>query len=97
MGDKTVEHTALPWEVQAALGNNPNLLIVGGGGLIARVSGSGPVAEKGFEANADFIVRACNSHYDLLATCKHALTLVWPENTIEAAIAKAEGRDQAEV
>ena len=53
------------------------------------------------EANAEFIVRACNSHYDLLEACEMMLRLIEGENLDEKfdgetevlrdAIAKAEG------
>lgn len=56
------------------------------------------------EANAEFIARACNSHYELLAACKTLLSIIHAQaavvdskfnNGIEsarAAIAKAEGK-----
>lgn len=53
-------------------------------------------------ANAKFIVRACNAHYDLLAACKQALASAVPHPVehptmtaawavLREAIAKAEG------
>ncbi len=57
------------------------------------------------EANAEFIVRACNSHYELLESLKLVLTVVkkchdcWhlsstdeEESFVNKAIAKAEGK-----
>ena len=104
------KHTPVPWKVQSAL-SNPHLRIVGDRGLIASIAGSGPVVQKGFEANAAFIVRACNSHGALLEACKHANRVIAgllrsrgqnqridaniAQLVIEAVIDKAEGRAHA--
>ena len=48
------------------------------------------------EANAEFIVRACNSHEELLEACKQALSVYKKESyntaSLEQAISKAEGK-----
>jgi hypothetical protein len=54
------------------------------------------------KANAEFIVRACNAHYDLLTVCKSAYDQLLKDEMyagdplmaqLFAAIAKAEGED----
>lgn len=89
-----MEHTKGEWK------NNGLEIEVFGRGVIAQcpTTNIGGVIEC--VANAQFIVRACNAHDDLLAACKEALELVYSSNKIdwdniltpklEAAIAKAE-------
>lgn len=96
-----MKHTKLPWTIEydhkgraAAIGSD-NI-------LIAALSGRDP------KGNAEFIVRACNSHEDLLEACREVQrALTSPSRklldstrqemepllqAVNAAIAKAEGR-----
>jgi len=83
MSEKT-EHTPIPWHTE---GN----LIGGDGGLIAEATSFKPERNR---ANAEFIVRACNSHVALLEACEDAVETLHGEGLEatmqEAAIAKAE-------
>ena len=103
------KHTPLPWKLwPAAKGDD------GGSGrpMITDESGAAGVAQfiqrireydrlypKEAAANAEFVVRACNAHYDLLAACKAMVRTGKAPADIDAAydlmraaIAKAEGR-----
>ena len=54
-----------------------------------------PIATVYDEENATFIVRAVNSHYELLAICKDILERGYEmsqQTALKAAIAKAEGK-----
>lgn len=79
-----VEHTPGPWAVEPGtriLRSN----IMHEGQRVA-IIGESTIIDGDPKANARLIAAAP----DLLEACKHALTLIWPEKTIEAAIAKAE-------
>lgn len=65
------EHTKLPWHAANVHIFSPK------NELIASIHGS--------RANQEFIVRACNSHDELLAACRAALS------QLKDAIKKAEG------
>ena len=97
-----MKHTPGPWVAQAIKGHNNTLVykrIVANGEPIAF---AGVYKGHNAEANAEFIVRACNSHYDLLESCKLASDFIThlPEyieathsvTVINLAIAKAEGK-----
>lgn len=101
MGEE--QHTPLPWMQDHFLirtvGQFPNSTHV------AHTGGVGGTREK-MLANAEFIVRACNSHEQLLEACKAALKAIiedwaeWNEDgaacvitKIRAAIAAGEGRE----
>ena len=63
------EHKPLPWEV-TEVGAGEFFIVKfepGGDGW------EHSVGEIGFREDADFIVRCCNAHDDLLAACKLAL------------------------
>ncbi len=68
MSELERKHTPLPWisKENMIYGEFDDT-----GQTIAYVRGDNQ------EANADFIVRACNYHYDLLAGCK--LLILWGE------------------
>lgn len=110
MTTQKAQHTPTPWKVNGKGG----YLIYVGGDLTARrkfvAQAYDPEAQDKLtnvaKANAEFIVRACNAHDDLLAACKVAL--FWcPEcgrfgkreigvpcercTPLRAAVAKAEG------
>ena len=86
---KKQNHTPTPWELgeRGILNSTRDVYI----------------AQTAFESpDAEFIVRACNSHYELLEACKRALPLLRIGNKnnmfafcadqLEQAIAKAEGK-----
>lgn len=99
MSDAT--HTPLPWAVSSlpsawateiARGDPRGPII-----LFPSAAASLSVGER--QANAAFVVRACNAHYDLLAACKAMVRTGKAPADIDAAydlmraaIAKAEGR-----
>lgn len=63
-------HTPLPWATLLSDSRPPKIVQVG--------SKQGFVAQMGFcegdrDKNAEFIVRACNNHYELLDACQQAL------------------------
>jgi len=60
----TNEHTKTPWTV-SPLSNDTNAAIEGPDGLILQTIGDTP-----HKANAAFVVRACNSHDELLYCLK---------------------------
>lgn len=94
-----VKHTPLPWKAEN--GESRGAWIMGSdecwAALVCGDNDSTAIANK------DFIVRACNSHYELLKVCKVVLATL-PHmggseratfhlvKDLEAAIAKAEGR-----
>lgn len=99
-------HTELPWAIGST---SDDIGIVArnaghGGKLVAMVVYDEDEAQDEDErfANAQLIVRAVNSHAELLAACKRALRALGVEGhepspehareTLRAAIAKAEGR-----
>ena len=73
-----VKHTPLPWRVETKAITHPDIGDVAVVYMINNADES--VYEQ--EANAKFIVRACNSHYELLEACKEAYELV--KNECEA-------------
>lgn len=94
------DHTPTPWKYQRQIEsdfisgrNHPTYPIYTNGGKF------GNPAEAKSEADAEFIVRACNSHDDLLAACSEAveiLSVYLPESlptlkAIKAAVDKAKG------
>lgn len=89
-------HTPLPWKAD-------HLMITAGREMLAQLGISNnfqPPRPYECEANAAFIVRACNSHYDLLAACEEFVRKVdageaRSQNSygqMKAAIAKARGQ-----
>lgn len=103
------EHTLLPW-------HNYGPIIHHKGQHIAHVvadkrNADGEMGSDEQRANAEFIVRACNCHDELVAACKLAFdntpgdTMVYSEGThgdrvyitdvLRAAIANAEGKSDA--
>lgn len=89
-----MKHTQLPWHVGGADAETGQINIIGDPhhgfyvcGVIAGVESQ--------EANAEFIVRACNGHDDLLEALRTIAkfgTCAASRDTARAAIAKAEGR-----
>lgn len=98
-------HTALPWKIgRLHKENDRDRMIIAFDGFMAEIVsvGSASGMPEEVEANAAFIVRACNSHYDLLKVCHDAKDEVLPLcgaiphlnrlwDNLFAAIAKAEG------
>ena len=94
-------HTLVPW----MLSDSHGLCVVSEKGVVADLEKSRTSAESSEEsrANAEFIVRACNSHDALLAACKALMTRfehtgeAWMDDPAmvqaRAVIAKAEGAD----
>ena len=92
------KHTPLPWHKSK---DNSGIFIAGNGGRIAEVFYGQKITTKHQteqEANAAFIVKCCNSHYELLAALKelssHATKLNLQHQRYDKAreaIAKAEG------
>lgn len=85
------KHAPIPWEIQKTKYE--------GEFIINATEQIKSVASVGTQANAEFIVRACNSHYDLLEVCKevrkHLSGVLTDEQAktrrqLEQAIAKAE-------
>ena len=82
MKTETVKHTPTPWEIKIT---QEGFEIVGSANkanyksVIAWIKLGGATWKdtwnKEQEANAEFIVRACNSHEELLEACKEALPL----------------------
>lgn len=89
-----MEHTPTPWNVR---GTNGLRIIYGENGSIAEVKNLKRLVMEN-DANAEFIVRACNSHEALLEACKIALSkmqefkMLEPDNYLIRAIAKAKGK-----
>lgn len=92
MQTKTQTHTPTPFKQ----GYNDNQVIWADYKRVATLECS----NKDWKANAKFIVKACNSHYELLEACKEALIMYkdiqpkggWQhvEDALENAIQKAE-------
>ena len=100
MRDSTQAHTELPWQLGADQRSvYPNKPDMDGGGH-SRVAACGGRNEVIKRANADLIVQAVNSHYELLEALEglleecvnrtHDLSTEWWDKA-RAAIAKAKG------
>ncbi len=104
------KHTALPWKVVAEdIGDETFIYapvgIKGADGfdVVSYEGGFTPNSEWKLDvikANADFIIRACNCHDELVEACKEAIELIeimtdykglstW--KMLKAALSKAEG------
>jgi hypothetical protein len=92
-----MEHTALPWDAVIATrrdGGGKELLILPAGQrrIIAKISPDDKMDEQD-EPNARFIVRAVNSHYELVGALKRLQHWVLPSDPdadiIRAALKKA--------
>lgn len=106
----TTKHTPGPWRTRIAVADQGQPLVIyppDGNLRIAKICIN--KGEETMQANAQFIVQACNSHDELLEACKLAQkyvakmvaddvqTAMPPQvalNRIEQAINKAEGKDQ---
>ena len=101
----TSKHTPGPWEKQT---DSYSILAPErfdneeGGRIIAHITDDRPLTEQW--ANAQFIVQACNSHYELLEALKKLVPITWNDGPLakayeaigkqaEEAIAKAEGKE----
>ncbi len=76
-----MEHTKLPWHLQdrLTLRNNPCGIDVMGDDKRVCIMPDGATTGGGRAFpeqwnNAQFIVQACNSHYELIEACKRALS-----------------------
>lgn len=99
-----MEHTPTPWRVTCAYPDETDNVKVKTNGCIAIKSGVRAIGLFGHEsrdeanANAAFIVRACNCHDELVATLKlcqemlemHGETYLWRK--VSDILAKAEGK-----
>lgn len=90
-----VKHTELPWTFQASEGGE---MIWIGSDYENACGVPGYADHPGNIANAEFIVRACNSYYDMLSALQ-AVMDEWREgyglrcvHQVRAAISKAEAR-----
>jgi hypothetical protein len=91
-----MKHTPLPWRYQDDdtfdLLDNKRIV---GANLISPALVFGGLARES-EANAEFIVRACNAHYEMLEALKSVRRYLEQINVtshqLNVAIAKAEGR-----
>lgn len=84
-------HTSLPWRIDAVYGvkSDADTEL-----LASTYCEPNPQRNK---ANAEFIVKACNSHYELLEACKAVLVSIQGaddqlERIVKQAIAKTEGK-----
>lgn len=66
------KHTATPWHTtSSSMGVHTYVEARIGGGVVQEIASCGPTeGPEGSSGNAEFIVRACNSHESLLAACK---------------------------
>ena len=77
-----MKHTETPWESEPGDGDNEAYLVTGPGGcLIAVVNDEGQPQDN--EANAAFIVKACNLHEELVEAAEAAIESM-DEFTIDA-------------
>lgn len=72
METKERTHTPLPWAITVPK-KEPFGWWIHAGDVLVCSCGTRPLSDEAL-ANAAFIVRACNSHDDLLAACEAALT-----------------------
>jgi hypothetical protein len=98
------QHTNIPWRTHPHA--HAHVISVSSGRSVANCGGytSNIKGEKAYEeneANADFVILACNAHYELLAALRDLLSIAEMEGVVgdnttlpaaRAAIAKAEGR-----
>lgn len=90
-----LHHTPGPWHAEEWTCHAPTTVRAADGVVVAECA-TGRAIDNAI-ADAAFIVRACNSHDDLLAALREAVEqlernfITVPENWL-AAIAKAEGR-----
>ncbi len=63
------QHTKTPWHVtRSSVGMHHYVEARIGGGLVQEIASCGPTeGPEGSEGNAEFIVRACNAHDELVA------------------------------
>lgn len=80
------QHTPVPWDTEPTAGHDRH-----GQSAIYGEDGKDIAIVYDGQANAEFIVRACNSHDDLLAALKGA------ENCLRWASQESTGRVKAEI
>lgn len=101
------KHTPTPWKIENQKGKNlggmimqqPPYIVSQKGNAVCSMGG-GSVFYENAEANAAFIIRAVNSHGELLAALKTARSIILHDIDeteadccqIDNAIAKAEGK-----
>lgn len=68
---ETAQHTPTPWYAKPREGRMTVPIVSSDGVKLAEATAYTPYYTTA--ANADFIVRACNVHEDLLAACENAL------------------------
>lgn len=75
-----VKHTPLPWETPTDVGPYKSSTIIrGANGQTLIIIDPGRIRDLPYEemvANSEFIVRACNVHYEMLEACKFSLDAV---------------------
>ena len=93
-----MKHTPLPWSFEK---HTAGASIKGSGKEWIATLQISFVDDIEAKANAEFIVRACNSHYDLLEACKKVINNwgnLHPKDRqqLRNAVAKAEGKDDCQ-
>ncbi len=86
------KHSPTPWECGVA-GEDPKLFLIGSAPVFFGSVNDCPYHDG--EANARFIIRAVNSHDDLLAACKAMLDIDNPEPGHQGHITAGEARRMA--
>jgi hypothetical protein len=97
------KHTATPWKAEKRNVECQRTILSAAGGYLAIIGNPWTPYDDETEANAAFIVTACNSHDELLEACKEALKQLSERGhlyheeqlaitKLEKAIAKAEGK-----
>jgi hypothetical protein len=83
----TATHTPTPWFVErSGLGIHRYISALIRPGILQEVASCGPTeGPEGSEGNAEFIVRACNAHAELVAALQMAKHIVAREGTKEQA------------
>lgn len=99
MKTETKNNSPLPWNVEHPFGEPGVYIAAPDTSLVAKIYGNGPYAD----ANADLVVRAVNSHADLLSALESvakfyqdnfdAMPVAFQtfDHIVSAAIAKAKG------
>ncbi len=78
-GDE-MKHTKLPWKI----GIEPQVVSSKEGKVICRTSYKNPAKDVEGVATAEFIVRACNSHYELLEALVAVSEILGQGNQLDA-------------
>ncbi len=86
------KHTSLPWRLPNRSDDYDGACILDHAGYLVAdcniVWGDRELSQKECQANANFIITACNSHYELLAACEAAAVIV-PMGSVLSQLVKA--------